>query len=261
MKNLITRIKQKFITNLNALLYFSAFVKVTLTEMGLFFYKKQVGFIVLLRQILFTGFEALNIISLIGLSIGGIIIIQGNLLLNNFGQSKLVYAILIIIITKELGPIITAFVIVARSGTAITTELGNMVVNHEMEALTSIGINPISYLVIPRILGVVISLFALTIYFNIAGLIGGFLVANLVQPLSFFDFFLNLLEQLKISDIIIGMSKSIIFGIIISIISCYQGFSVKFASTEVPQRTIKSVVQSFSGIIIFDAIITLIVYS
>lgn len=245
---------------LNNFLYFCGFLKIVLKELFSFWLKKDVTLKVLVRQILFTGYEALGIITLIGLSLGAIIIIYGFSLLSNFGQTDLVYTILIIIITKELGPIITAFMLIARSGTAITTELGNMVVNHEVEALTSIGVNPISYLIVPRILGVIISFFGLLIYLNIAGILGGYLVATIISPLSFVDFMSNFFQKLKIVDIISSILKSFLFGFVISLMPCYHGLRVEYATTEVPQRTIKSVVSSFSLVIVMNIAIAVITY-
>ena len=98
-----------------------------LKETILFVRRKQVAFKVLILQILFTGVEALSIVSLIALSIGAVIIVEGGSILPRFGQTSLLYSILIVVITRELGPILTAFVIIARSGTAIATELGNAV--------------------------------------------------------------------------------------------------------------------------------------
>jgi phospholipid/cholesterol/gamma-HCH transport system permease protein len=240
-------------------LNFSGFLKLTILEIYRFFFmRRQVSFMVLMRQILFTGFEALSLINLIGLAIGAIIIVKGVSLLENFGQSELGYILLIMIITTELGPLLTAFIIIARSGTSISTELGNMVVNHEVEALQAIGINPISYLVVPRVLGVVISLFCLSIYFNIAGLLGGYLVSSFVQSLSFVDFFSNLLQKITFRDILVSQLKSLVFGFIIAIISCYHGLSVKYATTEVPWRTIKAVVSSLTWIFISSILITLV---
>lgn len=261
MGNILNNFGDNVKTKINGITYFSGFFKLVIVELLLFPKRKQVTATVLIRQILFTGFEALKLVSLIGLAIGGIIIIQGMGLLENFGQSDLVYTILIMVVTKELGPIITAIILIARSGTAISTELGNMVVNHEVEALYSIGVNPISYLIVPRILGVMISFFALSIYMNLAGLLGGYLVANIFSPFSFIEFGTKLMQKLTVKDAIVSQIKSLVFGFIISIISCYQGLSVNYASTEVPQKTIKAVVSSLSWIIIFDILIALIYYS
>lgn len=252
---------KKVRNSFNDFFYFAGFVKSVFKEILFFAHRKQVTMMVLFRQILFTGFEAFKLITLIGLAIGGIVIIQGMTLLENFGQSDLVYDILIIIITKELGPLLTSFIIIARSGTAIATELGNMVVNHEVEALTVTGINPISYLVVPRVIGVIVSLFCLSIYLNAAGLFGGYFVSTIFTPLSFGEFIRNLSSKLRIIDVVMSQVKSLVFGFTIAIISCYSGLKVNFASTEVPQHTIKAVVSSLTWIIIFDIVIALFYYT
>jgi phospholipid/cholesterol/gamma-HCH transport system permease protein len=182
--------------------YAMGFFFQVLTETALFVRRRQVAFRVLVLQILFTGVEALSIVSLVALSIGAVIIVEGGTILPRFGQSSLMYSILIIVITRELGPLLTAFIVIARSGTAIATELGNMVVSHEIEAYLSVGINPIAYLVVPRVLGVTISLMALTIYFNVFGLIGSFLVSQFVKPVPFGEYFRALLSAMQLADIL-----------------------------------------------------------
>ena len=148
---------------------------------------KHVGFKVLTMQILFTGFEALSVIILLGIALGVVIIVQGLSILAQFGQGSLIYTILSVVITRELGPLLTAFVIIARSATAISTELGNMVVSNEIEAYVSVGIDPITYLAVPRFIGVTISLVLLNLYFNVAGLVGSFFVAQFIQTITFLE--------------------------------------------------------------------------
>jgi len=211
-------------------------------------------------QILFTGFEALAITGLIAMALGAVIIVQGVNLLPQFGQGQLIYAILITVITRELGPLLTAFIITARSGTAIATELGNMVISHEIEAYVSVGINPISYLVVPRFLGVVISMLLLNIYFNIFGLVGSYFLTQFIRPIQFMEYFGNLLSQIRLADITSSFVKSIVFGAIISTVATYNGFAVQQASTEIPQKVIKAVGQGFILCIFADAIITMIYY-
>ncbi|RPJ05986.1 MAG: ABC transporter permease [Spirochaetaceae bacterium] len=217
--------------------------------------QKQVGFKVLVMQIYFTGVEAINIISLLALGLGAVIIIQGLTILMQYSQTKFIYVILIMVITRELGPILTAFIIIARSGTAIATEIGNMVVSHEIEAYTAVGINPISYLVVPRFLGVTISLIILTLYFNYFGLFASFLVTQLFTTTPFDEYVQNILSELSLAAIFSSLVKSLAFGMIISIVSCYQGFKVKYASTEIPQVVIKAVVQSFALCIVADVLL------
>lgn len=215
---------------------------------------------VLTFQILFTAVEALPVIAILSVGLGAIIIIQGVALLPQFGQGQLVYTILITVITRELGPILTAFIIAARSGTAIATELGNMVVSHEIEAYVANGISPISYLVVPRFLGVTISLVLLNIYFNIFGLLGSFLVTSLVASIDVRDYFFNVLNALTVMDVTVSLLKSAVSGAIISTVATYYGFKVEQSSTEVPVMAIKSVGQSFILLISANAFLTVMYY-
>jgi phospholipid/cholesterol/gamma-HCH transport system permease protein len=240
--------------------YALGFFFLVLKETAFFMRRKQVAFRVLVLQILFTGFEAITIISLIALSIGAVIIVEGGTILPRFGQTSLMYSILIIVITRELGPILTAFIIIARSGTAIATELGNMVVSHEIEAYLSVGINPVAYLVVPRVLGVTISMMALTIYFNFFGLFGSFLVSQLVKPVPFLEYFRALLRALQLRDILSTVVKSFVFGIIVSVVATFQGFKVSVSVTEIPRAAIRAVGQGFVLCFLADAVITLIYY-
>ncbi|MBN2508761.1 MAG: ABC transporter permease [Spirochaetales bacterium] len=240
--------------------YAAGFFWLVMKEALLFFRKKQVGFKVFVLQVFFTGYEALTVIALLSMSIGAVIIIQGLNLLPQFGQGQLIYTILITVITRELGPILTAFIIIARSGTAIATELGNMVVNHEIEAYQAVGINPISYLVVPRFLGVTVSILLLNIYFNVFGLGGSFLLTRLIRPIQFQEYFSNLLQQIGMADIVSSLVKSLVFGVIISIVATYHGFNVQQASYEVPVAAIKAVGQGFVMCILADAVITMIYY-
>ena len=238
----------------------ASFVFEIIYEQKNFFLQRKITRRILIRQVLFTGFEALSLITFVALAVGGIIILEGSAILPDFGQSKLLYTILVTVILRELGGLLTAFIIIARSGTAISTELGNMVVNQEVESLVSFGISPILYLVVPRVLGVVLSMVALTIYFNVASMAGGWFMAYLFAPIPFYDFMHKLFSEIAISDIASSFIKSLIFGFIVAVVSSYQGLQVNFAFTEVPQRTIKAVVLSLSWVIVFDILITALIY-
>jgi phospholipid/cholesterol/gamma-HCH transport system permease protein len=240
------------------ILYALGFSYQVFKETVLFVKRRQVGFRVLIMQILFTGVEAISIISLLALALGAIIIIQGYSSLSMLGQGKFTYTILILLITKELGPVLTAFIIIARSGTAIATEIGHMVVSHEIEAYMSVGINPVSYLVVPRFLGVSISLFLLTLYFNFFGLFASFLITQVFTPIPFLEYFQNLLSALTIEAILSSLVKSVVFGFIISIVSSYHGFKVNHATTEIPKVVINAVVHSLALCIVADLFLVLL---
>ncbi len=244
------------------LFYATGYFLEVLKETGRFLRARQVGYgyRVLIMQILFTGVEALGIIAVISLSLGAVIIVQGLNLLPQFGQGRLIYGILIAVITRELGPILTAFIIIARSGTAMSTELGNLIISHEIEAYIAFGIKPISYLIVPRFLGVTISLVLLNLYFNLFGLLGSFLVTQFVKPLPLGEYLYELLSTLKAADVISSLVKSLAFGVIISVTATYYGFRVEQSSTEVPQMAIKAVGRSFILCILANAVVTLVYY-
>lgn len=217
---------------------------------------RHVSNLVIFRQILFTGFEALPLIGFIALAIGGLVIMQGYELLSTFGQGIWVHIILVRVVVGELSGIITALVVIARSGTAISTELGNMVVSREMNLLRSFGISPLVYLVVSRIIGVVIAMVVLTLYFNIIAVVGGWLFSQFFNNLEFRAFVNDFFSQLRLSYVFMGFLKSVVFGLIIAITASCHGMSVQRASTEVPQRTIRAVVSSIFTVIITDIIIT-----
>jgi phospholipid/cholesterol/gamma-HCH transport system permease protein len=259
--NIVSSLGKSAREQASTLLYGLGFFHNVIKETLRFFKRSQVGYKVLINQILFTGYEALAINAIMAVAIGAAINVIGSSLLPQFGQSQLMYTILIIVITRELGPLLTAFVITARSGTAIATELGGMVVNHEIEAYISVGLNPISYLVVPRFIGVVVSMVILTVYFNLFGLLGSFLVVQIVNPTPIAEYLGNLLSLLTISDIFWGLFKAFVFGIIVSVVSTYQGFSVNRSSTEIPVAGIRAVGQSFILIIVADVLVTLVQYA
>jgi phospholipid/cholesterol/gamma-HCH transport system permease protein len=225
-----------------------------------FFRSRKIGSRVLVMQILFTGVEALGLSALIALAIGGAIDVVGLSLLPSFGTSSILPAILIAVITRELGPLMTAFIIIARSGTAIATELGNMVVDHEVEAYVSFGIDPIVHLVVPRLIGVTVALLALNVYFNIFGLLGSFLVVQVASPIRAAEYFYPLFKTLKPEDLAVGVLKSLAFGIIVALVSSYQGLKVSRATTEIPVAGIKAVGGSFALCIVTDAILSVLYY-
>ncbi|MFO8063140.1 MAG: MlaE family ABC transporter permease [Spirochaetota bacterium] len=256
----VERIGRRVIERLGELAYALGFFYEVLKETLLFVRRRSVGSRVLTMQILFTGVEALSVIAVLSVALGAVIIVQGLSLLPQFGQGRLIYQILITVITRELGPILTAFIIMARSGTAITTELGTMVINHEIEAYTATGIDPISFLVVPRFLGVTASIIILNVYFNVFGLLGSYMVTQFVRPISFIDYFTNLLATLGLVDVSASFIKSIVFGAIISVVATYHGFKVQRSSTEVPQMAIKSVGRGFVLLILANAVITAVYY-
>jgi len=241
---------------LRKLFYNLGFFARTLRGIGSFIKLWNVSSHILVMQILFTFVQALGICSLLALGIGGAVNIIGFPTLEKFSQQQLIYPLLITIITTELGPLLTAFVVIARSATAIATEVAGMVIDHEIEAYISVGVDPIEHLAVPRFLGMTISLLLLNIYFSIFGLGGSFIVAQVFHSLPADYYFSNLLMSLKITDIFLLMVKSVSFGMIISTVAITEGLAVERASTEVPVAGLRAVTYSFAGCILLNILLS-----
>lgn len=257
----LDRLGRRVIAALRGLFYGFGYFYRLLVESFRFFRRGRVAFDVLVKQILFTGLEALPVVGILALAIGVAINLIGSSVLSGFGQGKFAYTLLIIVVTKELGPLLTAFIVTARSGTAIAIELGGMSVSHELEAYVAVGADPIAFLAAPRFMGVVVSLLVLDVYFNIFGLLGSFGVLQLIHPVALDEYFRNLLEVLKPADLLWGLAKSLVFGAIISVVATYRGFAVERASTEIPVAGIRAVGSSFVLVILADALITVAAYA
>ncbi|MDR2608906.1 MAG: ABC transporter permease [Treponema sp.] len=225
-----------------------------------FISRGQASYKILIMQILFTFVEALSVSSMLALGIGAAVNIIGIPFLSQISQEHYIYILLVIIITRELGPLLTAFIIIARSATAIATEMASMVISHEVEAYISVGVDPIEHLAVPRFLGVTISLFLLNIYFSLFGLAGSFLVAQLFYTMAPEIYFGNLLGALSLADVVLSLVKSIAFGMIISTVAVYNGFNVERSSTEIPVAGLRSVGGAFAGCILVDIIFSAVYY-
>jgi phospholipid/cholesterol/gamma-HCH transport system permease protein len=240
--------------------YNLGFFAKTLRGAALFAFRGKVSFKILTLQILFTFVEALSISSLLALGIGAVVNVIGMPFLASFSREQFIYPLLITIITRELGPLLTMIIIIARSATAIATEVAGMVISHEVEAYISIGVDPIEYLAAPRFLGVTISMFLLNIYFSLFGLAGSFAVAQVFNPMPAAIYFNNLLEALTIQDILISMTKSVFFGMIVSTVALIAGFSVDRASTEIPVAGLRAVGGSLGWCIVVDVLFSVLYY-
>jgi phospholipid/cholesterol/gamma-HCH transport system permease protein len=247
-------------SDLSQIFYNLGFFAKTLKGVGGFIRNYQASFKNLIMQILFTFVYAMGISSLLALAIGAAVNIIGTSMLSQFSQEQLIYSILITIIVRELGPLLTAFIVIARSATAIATEIAGMVISHEIEAYISVGVDPIEHLAVPRFLGVTISLVMLNIYFSVFGLAGSFLVAQLFGSLPMAHYFSNILHSLNIWDLMLTVVKSITFGAIISTVAVIEGFSVERAITEVPVAGLKAVSGAFALCIVVNVLLSALYY-
>jgi phospholipid/cholesterol/gamma-HCH transport system permease protein len=217
-------------------------------------------FSVVSAQIYFTGWQAMPLITVLALASGSVVIMQSTSEFNLLGGSSMVGTLMVAIIIREVAPLLTALVVVARSGTAVASEIGNMRANREIEALESMGINPLSYIVFPRLVGGVISTVALCIMFILISILGGFVVTALVQGMSFQFYIDSVVRAVSGLDMSLFILKNIFSGLIIFSVCSYQGLLVKKSPTEVPVVTTQAVVKSIIYVIVFNMSVTAIFY-
>ena len=247
------------LSEFNSVPYVLGFIGKTFRESFAFLRTKSSRKI-LIMQLLFTFIEALPLIAVISTAIGTAIYILGDNFLSSIGQSQLIYNLLSIVVTLELGPVIVAFIVTARSATAIATEIGGMVTSHQIESYISCGVDPISHLVSPRFLGVTMSVFFLNLYFSFCGLLGPAVIQFIINPANVVNFVQGVLSSITVKVLFTSILKSVLFGMIISICATYYGFSVERSSTEIPVVGISAVGKSVLGIILVDVFIIVLFY-
>lgn len=211
---------------------------------------------VFLRQIYFTGFEAWKIIVTIALILGTVIISQVMGLVGG-GNGSLPGKVLVWVVFRELAPLITAVIIIARSGTAIAAELGTMKINGEIESLELMGIGRDHYLILPRIIGVASAVIILTVYFVLTSFVGSFLVASAgFWHIPYDQFLQGITSSLGLREVLVLTVKTVSFGLVIPAICCQAGLTVGTSATEIPQAATRAVITSLFTVFVLDGIIT-----
>ena len=213
----------------------------------------RAAFRVTLQQVYFTGLEALPFLGLLALLLGSTVIVQSLPQLQGVGALALIGKILVISIVRELGPLIAAMVVITRSGTAMAAQMATNRVTGEVEALEAMGVDIVRYLVVPRVLGCMISLFCMILFFDAIALFGGFLVASAQLTMPFEIYLKYIFESIAPLDLYISLCKSLLFGLVIALFSCYHGLRAQRASYEVPQVARSGVVQSMFFVFVTSA--------
>jgi phospholipid/cholesterol/gamma-HCH transport system permease protein len=207
-----------------------------------------------------AGSDSLPIVSLVGLFIGIILALQTAYQLQRLGSEMYIANIVALSLVRELGPVITALVVAGRVGAAIAAEIGSMQVTEQVDALQTLATNPVQYLVVPRFLALSLMLPVLTLYANIIGIFGGFVICTLKLGISS-SMYLNLtFDALLYKDLFTGLFKTVVFGMIIAFVSCYEGFNVEGGAEGVGKATTHAVVASFILIITADCFFTALFY-
>ncbi|CAK0766297.1 phospholipid/cholesterol/gamma-HCH transport system permease protein [Gammaproteobacteria bacterium] len=211
---------------------------------------------VLLRQIHFSGIECLPLVMVLGVIVGWLIVFEVASLV---GQNvALAVRMLTWMTLRELGPLLVALIVVARSCSAVTSELAAMRVHGEVDALERMGISPIAYLIMPRLLGMVTALLALIITFDIIALTTGLVVVQVTHDVGW-DTELSLFLQIaNLGDIYISFFKSLTFGVLMGVISCHHGLAVSGALADIPRAVSRAVVTCLANVFVWDVLLTVI---
>ncbi len=240
---------QDFITFLGHLFYalFHTFVK-----------PKDIRFKETVYHIHQSGFNAIIIIALTSFLVGMVISYQGSVQLAKFGADIFIVDTVAISITRELGPMITAIVIAGRSGSAYTAEIGAMKITDEIAAMRTMGFDPYTFLVLPRIIALMVALPLLIFFADIIGILGGMTAASMQLGISMNLFIERLYEVLEVKHYLLGMMKGPVFAFLIAAVGCYRGFQVSYNTESVGLHTTASVVNSIFLVIAFDALFSVI---
>jgi len=200
-----------------------------------------------------SGVKALGIVGMLSFLMGVVFAYQGAVQLEVFGASIYIADLIGLTMTREMGPMLTAIIVAGRTGSAYTAQIGTMKVTEEVAAMRTIGIDPMDMLVIPKLLSLCIALPLLTVFADIAGVIGGMILAKAQLGLGFTPFLDRLQEAVSLRSFLIGVSKAPVFALIIVLVGCFQGFRVEGSAASVGQHTTRSVVQSIFLVIVADA--------
>lgn len=207
-------------------------------------------------QAMQVGVGALPILSLITFFIGLILALQAAYELRKFGAMNYVASAVAISMTRELGPLITAIVVIGRSGSAFAAEIGTMKVTEEIDALETMAINPVHFLVTPKFLAMIVMLPCLTIWANFMGVLGGSLFGVAQANFVFSGYIRASLDALFLRDIVTGLIKSVMFGITITAVGCHEGLSTGAGAEQVGRSTTRAVVVSIFLVILVDLVFT-----
>jgi phospholipid/cholesterol/gamma-HCH transport system permease protein len=212
------------------------------------------------HQAVSVGVGAIPIVSLITFFVGVIIALQGAYELQRLGAMQLIASVVAISITRELGPLIAAIVVIGRSGSAFAAEIGTMRVTEELDALQTMALDPVSFLVAPKFLAMAVMMPCLTVWSDFMGVLGGALFGVIGGGYTFGGYLIATSEALLFRDLTSGCIKSVVFGMVITAVGCHEGFSTGAGAEEVGRSTTRAVVISLLLLVLIDLLFTILFY-
>ncbi|HVZ94418.1 MAG TPA: ABC transporter permease [Phycisphaerales bacterium] len=223
--------------------------------------KVRLGRAAIVAQMVRVGVQSVFIVALVSGSIGFILGFQMAPPLDNLGQKELVPNIIAVAVLRELGPLVAAIVLIGFAGASIAAEIGTMVVGEEVEALEAHALNPVRFLVVPRVLATIASLICLSVLSDLVAVFAAALMCKTVLDVSWTTYYINTLSQVGPRDFLTGLVKAGIFGGLIGLIACGNGLKVTGGAAGVGKATTNTVVESVVAVIFADLIFTVIFYA
>ena len=217
-------------------------------------------FHVIFKQMEFVGVGSLPVVLITGAFTGMVLAIQTYYGFRMFGGESLVGAIVALSMTRELGPAITALMVTGRTGSSMAAEIGTMRVTEQIDALYTMSVNPVQYLIMPRVLAGIVMLPILTVTSDFIGILGGYFVGVHVLKVNSGIFVARIIEFVNIYDVLNGLIKSAFFGFILSLVGCYKGFYTTGGAAGVGRATTQAVVYASVSILISDYFLTAIMF-
>jgi phospholipid/cholesterol/gamma-HCH transport system permease protein len=205
-----------------------------------------------------TGAEAFPIVSLIAFLVGAILAFVGVVQLNKFGAGIYVADLVAVGVVREMGAIMTGVIMAGRTGAAFAAQLGTMKVNEEIDALTTMGIDPIDFLVLPKVIALILMLPLLSIYANLLGVMGGATVSLAVLDVSIYQYMVQTIYSVNLVDFLSGLFKAIVYGVLIAIAGCRCGIECGKSAAAVGLATTSAVVSGIVAIVVANAILNVI---
>jgi phospholipid/cholesterol/gamma-HCH transport system permease protein len=213
-----------------------------------------------IKQLAYLGAETTPVVLITSLFSGGVIALQTYSTFHKFNAEFLIGAVVALSMGRELGPVLTALMVVARVGSAMTAQIGTMRITEQIDALEVMGMDPRSYLITPRIVAGTLGVPMLTVLSNIAGIFGGWFVAVKLFGVNEYLFWEKMKDLTELHDFLGGLYKATFFGFIITAVSCYFGFYTKGGTEGVGRATTNSVVASSMLVLISDYFLTAIIF-
>ncbi len=257
MYQLAGTIGRKTLISINHLLNLFAFIY---RMLGLLFRPPTTGKAIVrritLEQLYFTAVQALPIIVPAALIIGSMLIIQFTKFQGQYDLGK----ITVLLIMREIGPVVTALLVILRSATAVTIETGYMKVLHEVDALEMAGLDPLWVVCLPRLIGITTAILSLFIVFDLVAILGGYAVVWIISYIPMGNFLQQIAKAITVADIVVGIIKATCFGIAITATCLHHGFGIRKLITGIPVATSRASVESFFFCLVINVIISILFY-